>query len=373
MISNTGKKIIVFAIFLFWGWIGSYTAGAETHSDSLQATHSETHDKDKKLNVGELIFDHILDAHDWHIFSIGETHVTIPLPVILIDNGKLVAFSSAKFHHGHESYKGYKLMSEGKYKGKVIAVDSNGEFARLPLDFSITKNVAALFILTILLFAVFFTIAKRYKQNPNRAPKGLQSLLEPLIFFVRDNIAITSIGEKKYQRFMPYLLSAFFFIFFGNLMGLIPFFPGGANLTGSISITLVLALFTFFTISFTGNKGYWKHIYNTPGVPWWLKFPLPLMPIIEFVGILTKPFVLMLRLFANISAGHIIILSLISLIFVFGQMSPTTGYLTSIGSVAFSVFMSALELLVAFIQAYVFTLLSAIYIGMANQEHEPGH
>ena len=169
---------------------------------------------------------------------------------------------------------------------------------------------------------------------------------------------------------MPFLLSVFFFIFFSNLMGIIPFFPGGANLTGNIAVTMVLALFTFTITTFSGNKSYWIHIINTPGVPWWLKIPVPLMPIVEIIGVITKPFVLMVRLFANISAGHIIILGFIGLIFIFGQMSPIAGYGVSVLSVAFAIFMSMLELLVAFLQAYVFTLLSSLYFGMATVEHE---
>jgi F-type H+-transporting ATPase subunit a len=179
-----------------------------------------------------------------------------------------------------------------------------------------------------------------------------------------------SIG-KKYERYLPYLMTLFFFIFFSNLLGIIPFFPGGANLTGNIAITLVLALFTFTITTFSGNKSYWVHIINTPGVPWWLKIPIPLMPVVEIIGVITKPFVLMVRLFANISAGHIIILGFIGLIFIFGNINVGAGYGASIVSVAFAVFMGMLELLVAFLQAYVFTLLSSLYFGMATEEH--GH
>ncbi len=179
-----------------------------------------------------------------------------------------------------------------------------------------------------------------------------------------------SIGEKKYNRFMPYLLTVFFFIWLNNMMGLIPFFPGGANLTGNIAVTLVLALFTFSITTINGNKTYWKHIFNTPGVPVWLKVPpLPIMPIVETIGIFTKPFVLMVRLFANITAAHIIALGFLSLIFLFGEMGKVQGFSISVVSVGFIIFMTFLELLVAFIQAYVFTFLSAIYFGMAVEEH----
>ncbi len=236
-------------------------------------------------------------------------------------------------------------------------------------DFSITKTVFGIFLSVALMLLVFLTIAKNYRKNKGKAPKGLQSLLEPLILFIRDDIAKSSIGEKKYEKFMPFLLTVFFFIFFNNLLGLIPFFPGGANVTGNISVTLVLAVFTFLITSFSGNKQYWLHIVNTPGVPWWLKFPLPLMPIVEIIGIITKPFVLMVRLFANITAGHIIVLGFVSLIFIFGAISGLLGYSVSVVSVTFMLFMWLLELLVAFIQAYVFTLLSALYFGLATEEH----
>ncbi|WP_054715092.1 F0F1 ATP synthase subunit A [Marinifilum fragile] len=193
--------------------------------------------------------------------------------------------------------------------------------------------------------------------------------MEPLILFVRDEIAKPAIGEKKYEKYMPFLLTIFFFIWLNNLMGLVPFIPGGANVTGNITITMVLALFTFIITTFSGNKNYWVHIFNTPGVPWWLKFPVPLMPLVELMGVFTKPFVLMVRLFANITAGHMIVLAFVSLIFIFGQISPMLGYGTSVISVLFVIFMDMLELLVALIQAYVFTLLSALYFGMATEEH----
>lgn len=342
--------------------------------DTAVATHAgvEHPEGKKEFNAGEMIIEHIIDAHDWHILTWGEHHISIPLPVILYDEGKIVMFMSNKFEHGHASHKGYKLELEGENKGKIVKVDDAGsviEGAKKPLDFSITKNVLALFIGIAVLLIIFISIANRYKKNALRAPKGLQSILEPLILFVRDDIAYPAIGKKKAGRYMPFLLTVFFFIFFNNLFGLIPFFPGGANLTGNIAITLVLALFTFVITTFSGNKSYWVHIVNTPGVPVWLKIPIPLMPVVELVGLLTKPFVLMVRLFANITAGHIIMLGFMSLIFIFGNMNIGLGYGVSVVSVAFGVFMSLLELLVAFIQAYVFTLLSAIYFGMAIEEH----
>ena len=363
-------QLIILALFIS-GFTFANTTAAETGSPQQEAVHSEK----KGFDAGEMIIDHITDAHEWHILTYNHFHLSIPLPVILLDNGKLVTFSSSHFHHGTETYNGYKLMTEGENKGKIVKVLADGETidasAKIPLDFSITKNVVSLFISILLLCIVFISIGNRYKKNPNTAPKGLQSLLEPIILFVRDDIAIPGLGKKKYERFMPFLLTVFFFIFFNNLLGLIPVFPGGANLTGNIAVTMVLALFTFVITTFIGNKEYWKHIFNAPGVPWWLKFPIPLMPVVEFVGVITKPFVLMVRLFANMTAGHIILLGFMSLIFIFGNMNVAIGYGVSVFSIAFGVFMTLLELLVAFIQAYVFALLSAIYFGMATEEH--GH
>jgi F-type H+-transporting ATPase subunit a len=323
------------------------------------------HEEAKDFNPGKMIVDHVIDAHDWHVLSIGETHVSVPLPIILYHNGKLVTFSSSKFHHGHDSYKGYRLMLEGENKGKIV-YEETGE---LPLDLSITKNVTSMLISMVLICIIFITVAKGYTKRKGKAPKGIQSFLEPLILFIRDDVAKASIGEKNYEKYLPFLLTLFFFIFFNNLFGLVPFFPGGANLTGNIAVTGVMAIFTFIITTFSGNKNYWVHIFNTPGVPWWLKIPVPLMPIVELMGVFTKPFVLMVRLFANITAGHIIVLGFMSLIFIFGSMLPAIGYGVSLVSVAFSVFMLLLELLVAFIQAYVFTLLSAMYFGMATEEH----
>lgn len=363
-------QVVLIALF-----ITGFSYGNTTAPDTVASPQAESQVQKEKeaFNAGEMILDHIGDSHEWHILTYNDFHLSIPLPVILLDNGKLVTFSSGHFHHGTEAYKGYKIMNEGENKGKIVKVSEDGETvdatAKIPLDFSITKNVLSLFISVLLLCIIFISIANKYKRNPNTAPKGLQSVLEPLILFVRDDIAIPGLGEKNYARFMPFLLTIFFFIFLNNLLGLIPIFPGGANLTGNIAITMVLALFTFVITTVNGNKGYWKHIINAPGVPWWLKFPIPLMPVVEIVGVITKPFVLMVRLFANMTAGHIVLLGFMSLIFIFGNMNIAVGYGVSVFSIAFGVFMTLLELLVAFIQAYVFALLSAIYFGMAMEEH----
>jgi F-type H+-transporting ATPase subunit a len=326
-----------------------------------------------KFNAGEMIMEHVVDNHEWHVAEIGSLHLTIPLPIILLYDGKLYAFCSSRFHNESHSYLGFKLEAEGPHKGKILREgeneDPSGAGARV-YDFSITKTVLAILMSSFLLILIFVSVARASLRNKNKAPSGLQSMLEPLIIFVRDDIAKSSIGEKKYEKFMPFLLTVFFFIFFNNLFGLIPFFPGGANVTGNIAVTLVMAVFTFVITTVSGNKHYWVDIINTPGVPWWLKLPLPLMPIVEIIGIITKPFVLMIRLFANITAGHIIVLGFISLIFIFGEMNAAIGYGVSVFSVAFMIFMNLLELLVAFIQAYVFTLLSALYFGLATIEPE---
>ncbi|WP_276498606.1 F0F1 ATP synthase subunit A [Pontibacter litorisediminis] len=307
-----------------------------------------------EFQPGDMITHHIADDYTWH-FADG---AVVYLPVILVDNGEFKVFSSHNFYNeNHETvpYNGYALNH-----GHIVKVDEAGE----PLeshaglyDFSITKNVASMFVSVALLLGIFFVIAGRYKNNPKAAPRGIQSFFEPIIIFIRDEIAKANIGPK-YERYMPYLLTVFFFIWFNNLLGLM---PGGANLTGNIAVTLVLALITLLITVFSGNKSYWKHIFATPGVPTWLA---PIMIPVELIGILTKPFSLMVRLFANITAGHIIILSLFSLIFIF--QSIAVGPL----SVAFATFMNFLELFVALLQAYIFTLLSAMYFGGAVEEHD---
>ena len=355
--------------------LSAHAAAGETGMAGRGDTQKKSANEAAKesFNAGDMIIDHIVDAHEWHIMEVGGTVISMPLPVILIDRGRLTAFMSSKFHHGESSYKGYKIESEGKNKGKIVRVKEGtmeaDPAAKLPLDFSITKTVFALFISMILLVAIFLSTARAYRKNRGAAPKGLQSLLEPLILFVRDDIAKAAIGEKRYEKYMPYLLTLFFFIFLNNLIGLIPIFPFGANVTGNLAVTGIMAIFTFMITSFSGNRSYWTHIFNAPGVPWWLKFPIPLMPVVEILSLFTKPFVLMVRLFANISAGHIIVLGFMSLIFIFGNMKGYLGLSVAPVSVAFGIFMGFLELLVAFIQAYVFTLLSALYFGMATEEH----
>jgi F-type H+-transporting ATPase subunit a len=346
------------------------STGGEHHAedDHEDSGHGEEHDA--AFSPSTFIFDHILDAYDWHILTYKDFHLSVPLPVILYSETKgLKFFLFSKFHHGHSDYQGFRFETYGENRGKIVEILDDGSTALPKLDLSFTKNVLAILISIIILLLVFLSVAKAYARRPDKAPRGLQNLMEPIILFVRDDIAKPSIGEHHYRKFTPFLLSVFFFIWFNNMLGLIPIFPFGANVTGNITVTMVLALFTFGITTLSGNRNYWQHIFNMPGVPWWVKFPIPLMPVIEIIGMLTKPFVLMVRLFANISAGHIIVLGFFSLIFIFGEMSITAGFLSSILSLAFTIFMTMLELLVALIQAYVFTLLSAIYFGMAVEEH----
>jgi F-type H+-transporting ATPase subunit a len=342
----------------------SFSIAADEHSNNPANSHSD------EFDAGKYVIEHVSDAFEWHIATFGETHISIPLPIILYSQDKgWNFFMSSKFHHGHETYKGFRIEHEGEHEGKIIEVNEQGEFVGVPWDLSITKTVAGIFVSVAVLLLVFLNIAKAAKRRANLPPTGLQNLFEPIILFVRDEVAKPAIGEKKFEKFMPYLLTVFFFILFNNLLGLIPIFPFGSNVTGNIAVTMVLALFTFFITTISGNKHYWKEIYN-PEVPWWLKYPLPLMPIVELSGVLTKPFVLMVRLFANMMAGHMIVTVFVSLIFIFKQlMGVEAAYGVSVISIMFSVFIVLLDLLVSFIQAYVFTLLSALYFGMATAEH----
>jgi F-type H+-transporting ATPase subunit a len=328
----------------------------------------------KKFDPGMMIMDHISDTHDWHLFG----HLHIPLPVILYTNKGLEVFSSAHFKDSHAhslvDYHGnnytYRLVDE------EVVIISNGVIDEAAsssiIDLSITKNIVTMFVVFIIMLLVFTSVAKAYRKRPGSAPKGLQSFIEPLIVFVRDDIAKPNIGVK-YEKFMPYLLTVFFFIWISNLLGLVPIFPGGANLTGNIAITLTLSVLTFIITNINGNKHYWGHIFAMPGVPKWV---LIILTPIEILSLFLRPFVLMIRLFANISAGHIIALAFFSLIFIFGNGGEDVGAGMGVGIVswAFTVFMTFLELLVAFLQAFVFALLSAVYIGSAVEEsHHEEH
>lgn len=348
--------------------------------DPLVEEALETENGEGAFDPGSIIIGHVTDAHSWHMFDFmdkqGNEHaVAIPLPVILINNGHLDIFMSSKFHHGHADYKGYRLVGGGVEKEEIVCVDEAGNVMLdeagntvKPIDLSITKVPAAIMIIVILLIVIVMIAKNAYVKHENQAPHGLQSLVEILVVFVRDSIVRPMIGEKHYQKYLPYLLTLFFFIFFSNCMGLIPFFPAGANVTGNLAVTATLAVITFIITNLSGNKHYWVDIFNTPGVPAWLKV-FPLMPLVELVGVFTKPIVLMIRLFANMTAGHIVILGFVVIIFVISNtLSMAVGGVVSVFSVLFSVFISLLECLVAYIQAFVFTMLSSLYIGMAVQE-----
>jgi F-type H+-transporting ATPase subunit a len=359
------RKVLVAALLVFLCVMNLQKGFANETHEAAGAVHTE-----HKFDAGKMIMEHIADAHDWHVAG----HIHIPLPIILYTDKGMDVFSSSRFEHGHAIYKGnynYKLE-----ENNIVAVNEDGseneEATSKIYDLSLTKNVASLLISVLLMLAIFISIANSYKRNPNAAPKGLQSFIEPIIIFVRDDIAKASIGEKKYEKFMPFLLTSFFFIWINNLMGLIPIAPGGANVTGNIAITLTLATLTFIITTINGNGHYWRHIFAMPGVPAWV---LVLLTPIEILGVFLRPFVLMIRLFANMAAGHIIALSFFSLIFIFAEMNAVAGWGFSIFSTLFTVFMMALELLVAFLQAYVFALLSAIYFGAAVEEghHDDAH
>ncbi len=339
----------------------------------FQGFSSETNKEEAAFDPVEMIMHHISNSHEFHIYGEGENAVSLPLPVILWTDNGLVTFLSSEFHHDNEGkvvverngqkfVRFHETIYYANADGKLTFENEHPTNAK-PLNFSITKNVFTIILVSVLLLVVFISMARSYKKN-SKAPKGIAGFLEPLVLFVRDEIARPNIGEKKYERYMPYLLTIFFLIWFGNLFGLIPFFPFTGTLTNDILFTGFLAVVTFLITVFSGNKTYWGHIFATPGVPFWL---LPIMIPVEILGMFTKPFALMVRLFANITAGHIIILSLISLIFIF----KTVGVAPV--SVAFALFINVLELLVAVLQAYVFTLLSALFIGQAVEEHHHDH
>jgi len=348
------RKLIGFFLFLLF--LGSF-------NPALGEDVEKKEEGEEKFNASAYILEHLADSHEWHIYTKknGE-HVAIYLPVIVYSKEKGINFFSSKhLAHGHE-YKGFKIEEEGELKGKIVNIDEAGhaDEENLPLDLSMTKTVVAMLSAAIIGLILFLTLARSYKKTGISHPKGLQSFLEPVILFIRDDIAIPNLGHK-YEKYMPYLLTAFFFILINNLMGLIPAPPPfGGNVTGNIAITFILAFCTFLVTQFSGNKNHWRHVFATPGVPVWL---LPIMIPVEIIGLFSKPFALMIRLFANMLAGHIVILSLICLIFIFNTLALAPV------SIFFVIFMDFMELLVAFLQAYIFTLLSALFISLAVQEH----
>ncbi len=366
--NKTRTAALLIALFsLLFSKSFAYDPGEDTLKKKAEA--AAAHEK-KGFDAGKLITEHISDSYGWHMWGEGHHAVSIPLPVILYSDKGLDIFMSSAFHHGQEDVVAKNTYRLEENHIKVIENGVVNEEATAKLtDLSITKNVMSLLVSAFLLLWIFLSVAKSYKNRVGQAPKGLQSFIEPLIMFVRDDVAKTSIGPK-YEKFMPYLLTVFFFIFINNLMGLIPVFPGGANLTGNIAICAVLACFTLIIIFANSNGHYWRHIFAMPGVPAWV---LIILTPIELLGVVLRPFVLMIRLFANITAGHIIALAFFSLIFIFGEMSTGAGLGVAVLSVAFTVFMGFMELLVAFLQAYVFTLLSAMYFGAAIEEGHHAH
>ena len=320
-----------------------------------------------EVNVGDILFGHIGDSYGWHITEWNGRHVTIPLPCIVRSSTGWHFFMSSKVEHGHE-YEGLFIAEEGRYEDKIVEKGPDGGYIR-PFDISITKNVASLMFTAVLLITLVLLAARWYKRHDatEEAPGGFTGLVEMMVMMVNDDLIKPSIGEKEYRKYAPYLLTAFFFIFISNLLGIVPFFPGGANVTGNIAVTMVLALCTFVAINLFGNRHYWKEIL-WPDVPMFLKFPIPIMQTIELFGMISKPFSLMVRLFANIMAGHAMILGLVSVIFVTAKLGPVINGSMTVITMLFGVFMDGLELLVAFIQAYVFTMLSAVFIGLSRQE-----
>lgn len=340
---------------------------AEDVAEVHHTTDGHDEHAPEKFNPGEMIMGHVGDEHGWHLWG----HTSVPLPIIIYNTERgFTCFSSAHFDHGHKTYRGYLL-----HEGKILATDApdgtdahrateNAALTKETWDISITKNVLGMLVSVVIMLLVFLSVAKAYQKRGTSAPKGLQSFIEPIILFVRDDVAKANIGPK-YAKFMPFLLTVFFFILINNLMGLIPIFPFGANVSGSISVTFTLAAITFVLTLINGNRHYWGHILAMPGVP---KPVLLILTPVEILGVFLRPAILMIRLFANITAGHIIVLSFFSLIFIFGEINAGLGWGVSVFSLVFTIFMSMMELLVAFIQAFVFTFLSAMYLGSAIEE-----
>ena len=361
-------KSLVVAVFSLSILFFSNVSLAQDTGDTLDTRFKDEriedrgHEAEKNFDAAEVIMEHIKDGHEFHFATIGEKHVTIPLPVIVYSPQRgMDAFMSSKFHHGHDAYKGYRLEH-----GKIKAVDAQGNIDESVkvYDISITRNVVQMIIALGLLVWIMTSIAKRYQKGygTRTAPTGLQNAIEPVITFVRDDVAKPNLG-KKADKYLPYLLTVFFFILINNLFGLL---PGSANVTGNVAFTAVLGAISFVVIMFSTNKHYWAHIVNPP-VPMGIK---PILVPVEILGVFTKPFALIVRLFANMVAGHIIILSFISLIFIFGTMNKGIGWGFAPVSILFTVFIYLIEILVAFIQAFIFTNLTAVFIGQA---FEGGH
>lgn len=367
-------KRILFILTLFFAvtplWQCAVANGAEDKvASELKATEKAA--EEEKPNLKEVIFEHLGDGYGWEVpFN---HHKRIPLPVIVWGKDGLHVFSSSRVTHGQTYADGnatFRIATEGDYKGKIVEIVDGKEYK--PWDVSITKNVCAIFIAMIIVLVCCLMLARWHRRNPFKAPRKGLGAFESLVEFIYVGVIKSTLKENA-PRFAPYLLTVFMFIFFMNLLGLIVVFPGGANVTGNIAVTMVLAIMTFVMTNVFGTKHYWKEIF-WPDVPVWLKFPLPIMQLIEVFGIFTKPAALTVRLFANMMGGHMIVLVLTLLIFIFGAMGYAVASGTAVVSVMFSVFMLLIDVLVSFIQAYVFTMLSTIFISLAQEKHEEhGH
>jgi F-type H+-transporting ATPase subunit a len=382
-INTSGKKNTILAIFFALISFFSYGSNHEEPADTVDANGVAIikHEKDEPVDISKIAFEHILDSHSWHLWGEGHDAVSVPLPVILKTKNGLVMFMSSEFHHDahgtvvvEKNGERFVNFDENIYyasetpneHGQYMTFSKNEKNEKVienetPLDFSLTKNATQLVLSALILILLFTSVARAYKKTGvTSAPKGKQSFLEPLIVFVRDDLAKENIGAKG-EKFTPYLLTVFFLILINNVFGLVPI---SANLTGNIAFTLVLSVCTLIVTNINGNKQYWSHIFlpHAPKAIW------PILIPIEIIGILTKPFALMIRLFANISAGHIIIISLVGLIFIFKSIAVSPI------SIAFALFIDILEVLVAVLQAYIFTMLTSLFIGAAvTESHEEGH
>jgi len=357
-------KKFLFILVLLTGCISAVRAQESAAQSAAEAPEG-------KLDIKETIFEHLGDGYGWEVpFN---HHKRIPLPVILVGEDGLHVFSSSRITHGEEYTDGeatFKIATEGDFKGKVVEIVDGKECK--PLDLSITKNVCAIFIACLIVLALVLKLAGWHRKNPFKAPRRVTGAIEALVEFIYSGVIKPTLKDRA-SKFAPYLLTVFFFIFFMNLLGLIVVFPGGANVTGNIAVTMVLALMTFVMTNCFGTKVYWKEIF-WPDVPIWLKCPLPIMQVIEVFGIFTKPAALTVRLFANMMGGHMIVLILTLLIFIFAAMGAAVASMTAVVSIVFSVFMLLIDVLVSFIQAYVFTMLSTIFISLAQARHEDhGH
>lgn len=360
------KHILKWLIAVVTVLVLSPSAYASISSEGESAEEAKS-----EFSPKEMIFEHLGDGYGWEVpFN---HHVRIPLPVIVYGKDGFHVFSSSKIEHGKEyNDNGTIFKVAGKdspYKGKIVEIHDGVETR--PWDISITKNVCALFIAVILVIWSVLAVARWHKKMDKKAPRGYVGGIESLITFIYDGVIKPTLKNKA-MKFAPYLLTVFFFILFMNLLGLIVVFPGGANLTGNIAVTLVLSIFTFLLTNVLGTRHYWKEIF-WPDVPLWLKFPIPIMPVIELFGVLTKPAALTIRLFANMMGGHIIVLSLTLLIFIFAAMGPAVLGTTTVVAVGFSVFMLLIDVLVSFIQAYVFTMLSTLFISFGQEEGHESH